>query len=314
MAAMWAAGEALVRDAPGHWNAIVARGEGEVLWAHDADVQQLAASTIKIAVLIAVFRAIDAGRLQLDDTRVLQASDKVGGSGVLRELHTGLSLTLHDLAHLMIAISDNTASNMLIDAAGLDAVNATLCDLGATNTALGRRFLGRASQPGEPENLTTTADLALLLRAILNNQAASQPSCAAMLGYLRGQEHRQRLARFLPPGLTFAGKTGTLPGLALDAGILFAPSEPLVVVASATQLPADYVADEPMGRLAQAALQQWGQLAQEDDFSGGVRGKYATEYAWGTNIVILEPDVAAVFHDSQAINEALRRLIESERQ
>ena len=65
MAATWAAGEALVRDAPGHWNAIVARGEGEVLWAHDADVQQLAASTIKIAVLIAVFRAIDAGRLQL---------------------------------------------------------------------------------------------------------------------------------------------------------------------------------------------------------------------------------------------------------
>ena len=117
-----------------------------------------------------VFRAIDAGRLQLDDTRVLQASDKVGGSGVLRELHTGLSLTLHDLAHLMIAISDNTASNMLIDAAGLDAVNASLRDLGAANTVLGRRFLGRASQPGEPENLTTTADLALLLRAILTTR------------------------------------------------------------------------------------------------------------------------------------------------
>ena len=147
---------------------------------------------------------------------------------------------------------------MLIDAAGLDTVNATLRDLGAVGTVLGRRFLGRASQPGEPENLTTTADLALLLRAILNNQAASQSSCTAMLGYLRGQEHRQRLARFLPPGLTFAGKTGTLPGLALDAGILFAPAGPLIVVARATQLPAEYVADEPMGRLALAALYEWG--------------------------------------------------------
>jgi beta-lactamase class A len=261
--AAWAAGEEIVGAAPGRWSAIVTRGAGEALWAHEADARQRAASTIKVAVLIAVFRAIDEGRLRLDDTRVLQASDKVGGSGVLRELHAGLPLTLHDLAHLMIAISDNTASNMLIDAAGLDAVNAAARDLGATSTVLGRRFLGRASQPGEPENLTTTANLALLLRAILNNQAASQASCATMLGYLRGQEHRQRLARFLPPSLTFAGKTGTLPGLALDAGILIAPSGPLIIVASATQLPAEYVADEPMGRLAQAALQQWGGLAHD---------------------------------------------------
>ncbi|MGN6359039.1 MAG: serine hydrolase [Thermomicrobiales bacterium] len=282
--AVWAAGEAIVGGAPGRWSAIVTRGAGEALWAHDADIQQLSASTIKIAVLIAVFRAIDEGRLRLDETRVLQESDKVGGSGVLRELHAGLPLTLHDLAHLMIAISDNTASNMLIDAAGLDAVNAAARDLGATSTVLGRRFLGRAARPGEPENLTTVADLALLLRAILNNQAASQSSCAAMLGYLRGQEHRQRLARFLPPGLTFAGKTGTLPGLALDAGIFFAPAGPLIIVASATQLPAEYVADEPMGRLAQAAFEEWGEIAEEYNFSEGVRGKYAAEYAQGTKV------------------------------
>ena len=98
--AVWAAGEAIVGGAPGRWSAIVTRGAGEALWAHDADVQQLSASTIKIAVLIAVFRAIDEGRLRLDETRVLQESDKVGGSGVLRELHAGVHGSgCHDAAH-----------------------------------------------------------------------------------------------------------------------------------------------------------------------------------------------------------------------
>lgn len=259
MGVSWEAGERLIAASPCHWSVAVTGGDGVALWGHNANEQLKAASTIKIAVLIALFRAIDAGQVELGDERVLRDSEKVGGSGVLSALHDGLSLTLHDLAHLMIAISDNTASNLCIDAAGgLTAVNAVCRDLGATQTVLGRKFLGRAAQAGEAENLTTASDLTTLLHAILDGSAASQSSCARMMALLHAQAHRDRLARCLPPAVAYAGKTGTLSGTALDAGFLFTPGGPLIIAAIATDLPADYTADETIGRLALAAAETWG--------------------------------------------------------
>ena len=76
---------------------------------------------------------------------------------MVKALGAALPLTLHDQAHLMIAMSDNSASNMLIDAVGLDAVNAAIRDLGCTGTVLGRRFYGRAAHPGEPANRHVSA-------------------------------------------------------------------------------------------------------------------------------------------------------------
>ena len=254
----WAAGDELLRGSSCRWHVAVAAADGALLWGHEADEQCKAASTIKIAILIAVFRAIDAGKLRLDERRPLRDADKVPGSGVLKALRDGLSLSLHDLAHLMIAISDNSASNMLIDAVGLDAVNAAIRDLGCTGTVLGRRFYGRAALPGEPENLTTARDLTRLLAAILGDRAASAGSCAAMLDYLRGQTHLDRLARHLPESLPYAGKTGTLIGTALDAGIIFAPAQTLIVAAIANELPGPFAAEDTMGQLALAAAREWG--------------------------------------------------------
>jgi beta-lactamase class A len=226
----WSAGEAILGGVPCRWSAAVVAPDGALLWGHAPDERCKAASTIKIAILIALFRAIEAGELRLDARRELHAADKVPGSGVLRALDDGLALTLHDLAHLMIAISDNSASNMLIEAVGLAAVNAVL------------------------------RDLARLLVAILGNQAASAASCEAMLGYLRGQTHLDRLARRLPEAVPYAGKTGSLTGTALDAGILFAPARPLVVAVIAADLEDVIVAEEAMGQLALAAAREWGGL------------------------------------------------------
>lgn len=255
---IWQAGEAALRDAPGRWSVAIRRGDGEVLWERAADERRVSASTIKLAVLVALFRAVDAERLRLEETRRVTTAVKVGGSGVLKGLSDGLSLTLADLAFLTIAISDNTASNLLIDAVGLDQVNAAIDDLALRGTRLGRKFYGRAALPGEPENVTTARDLATLLGAIVAGRAASPASCERMLALLREQQHVARLARFLPAGVSFAGKTGTLPGLALDAGVFFGPAGPLIVVALAEGLPNQFAGDEPMGRLALAALREWG--------------------------------------------------------
>lgn len=260
MTPTWPAGDALVRAAPGDWSVSVRDAGGSALWSHRADVPRKAASTIKLAVLVALFRAVDAGRLDLRDTRELIAADKVGGSGVLRALHEGLRPTLGDLAYLMIAISDNTASNLLIDAVGFAAVDATIRDLGLRATVLGRKFYGRPADPGERENVTTAGDLTALLGAILAGRAAGAASRDRALALLAGQQHRDRLARFLPADVSYAGKGGSLPGTALDAGILFAPVGPLTIAAIAADLPHPFAADETMGRLAVAALAnaEWG--------------------------------------------------------
>ena len=255
----WAVGDVLLREPPSRWSAIVCDAGGNPLWGRAPSEPRAAASTIKLAVLVALFRAVDADRLCLDETHILGAADKVGGSGVLGALHDGLALTLRDLAYLMIAISDNTASNLLIDAVGgLEAVNATSRDLGLRDTTLGRKFYGRPARGDERENVTAAADLAALLAAILGSHAASPASCERMLALLRAQQHRDRLACFLPAGIAYAGKGGSLPGMALDAGILFAPAGPLIVAALAGGLPDPFAADETMGRLALAALAAWG--------------------------------------------------------
>src|SRR6478735_1293151 len=138
------------------------------------------ASTVKIPVMVEIFRLIEQGELDPTDLIVLGDDDHVPGSGVLTHLHEGLELTLDDLLYLMISISDNSATNMLVDLAGLEAINATMRDLGMVESSMNRRMLGRTPRPDEPENWATPDDYAAAMLAIINDTAASPASCAAM--------------------------------------------------------------------------------------------------------------------------------------
>src|SRR5688572_15387776 len=88
-----------------------------------ADARLPSASVIKVPILVALMARIAEGDASLDDRVVLRDADKVPGSGVASMLHEGIELTVEDLAHLMITVSDNTASNMLIDLLGCDYIN-----------------------------------------------------------------------------------------------------------------------------------------------------------------------------------------------
>jgi beta-lactamase class A len=180
----------------------------------------------------------------------------VPGSGVLTWLGPGLELSLADLAYLMVAVSDNTASNLLLDAVGFDRVQGTIASLGLVGTALKRRFLGRAPAAGEPENLTTAADLARLLAAIADDSAASPAGCARMRELLALQQDRARLARRLPAGVAFGGKSGSLPGLVHDAGLLTGPADVLAVAVLTRGFPDPYAAEEAIGEVALAMLEE----------------------------------------------------------
>jgi beta-lactamase class A len=220
-----------------------------------------AASTIKIAVMIEIFRTEEQGKLKRSDIVPLKDSDRVPGSGVLAHLHEGLNLTIDDLLYLMISISDNSATNMLVDLVGLDAINATLAKLGIAQSRMNRRMLGRTPGEGEPENWVTPRDFAVMMQAIVDDTAASPTSCAAMRDLLATQQNHDRLARHLPEGVRWGSKTGSLPNVVNDVGFI-TTDHGSIVVAVFTEGLSEAAGEQAIGDIARAAWLSAGILAE----------------------------------------------------
>jgi beta-lactamase class A len=221
-----------------------------------------AASTVKIPVMIEVYRQIDRGACTLADCHTLAPGEKVQGSGVLLHLHDGLQLTVNDLIYLMISISDNTATNILIRKAGLDAINATMRELGMTHSNLGREMKGRAALPGEEENWATPHDYATIVKAILDQEAASAASCEAMLAMLEKQQNPRRIARFLPErtDIRWGSKTGELKhaGVTNDVGFVISPEGRLIVAVFCEGMPDPQAGEQLIGEISRAAMRATG--------------------------------------------------------
>lgn len=197
--------------------------------AHRENETFIAASTIKIAIMIELYRRIDADQSSLSDTYALREEDICPGSGVMQGLHIGTELTLNDVCYLMMSISDNTATNVLIDHVGMDAVNATMRELGLKDAVLARKMRGGPAIQGEGENIGTPAEFALLIGSILDGTAASAESCAAMVEVLKTQANSRRIGRFVPAGMEWGSKTGSHTTTVNDVGFVMTERGPLVV-------------------------------------------------------------------------------------
>jgi beta-lactamase class A len=184
----------------------------------NADARFPTASTIKTAVMLEAWHQAADGLLPLDTVIPLRADHKVGGSGVLRGLHDGLALTVADLIHLMIVLSDNTATNMLIERIGTAKVDARLEAYGLKETKLFRPTFrdGRADVLPDLEReyglgMTTPREMAKLMAIIAGGKAVDRQASDAMLATLRRQQDRAMIPRLLPSddSLQVGNKTGT---------------------------------------------------------------------------------------------------------
>jgi beta-lactamase class A len=184
----------------------------------NADARFPTASTIKTAVMLEAWHQAADGLLPLDTVIPLRADHKVGGSGVLRGLHDGLALTVADLIHLMIVLSDNTATNMLIERIGTAKVDARLEAYGLKETKLFRPTFrdGRADVLPDLEReyglgMTTPREMAKLMAIIAGGKAVDRQASDAMLATLRRQQDRAMIPRLLPSDDSFqvGNKTGT---------------------------------------------------------------------------------------------------------
>src|SRR5215203_4811939 len=227
--------------------------DGE-LFSHQGDERFVSASTIKIPIMVEIYRQVDRGSLALDDQFMLTKEDICPGSGVLLQLHHGLELTLRDIVYLMMSISDNTATNMLIDLAGMDNVNEAIASLVMPNSALGRKMRGVPAQDGAPENWATANDFRSCIDAILTGTAASRESCDGMIEMLTLQQNTRRIGRHFPEGtLPWGSKTGTVGTVSHDVGFVRGPQGDMVVAVFTDGFPVLHDAEPVMGEIARLA-------------------------------------------------------------
>ena len=187
----------------------------------------------------------------------LTDAEKVGGAGVLSGMTAGLKLSLHDTAYLMTAISDNTATNMLIEFLGVAPVNERMKNFGLTET----RLLRKSYSPDTPESavygmgVTTPNEMLRLLLLLHENQIGSFRAKEEVMDFLFAQQIRDRIPRYLPPDWRYLGKTGGVEGVRNDVGIVTAPDGRAFALSLFIQnLPhGDWTADNP-GLIALARL------------------------------------------------------------
>jgi beta-lactamase class A len=224
----------------------------------NADAVYPTASTIKIAVLGELYsqheRAASGGSgAKLSDTYVVDAKHWVGGEGVLATMTPGVSrLTNRDLATLVVSLSDNSATNVLIDRVGMDNVNSWLTRQGLKETRLRRQMMDvKAAQEGR-ENTATPRELVALLRSLHEGRVFSKATTEDFFKMLSLQKSGY-LTRLLPAELTIASKPGNLDGVRNDAGIVFVPGRPFAIAVMATFSGNDLAAEESIARIARAA-------------------------------------------------------------
>jgi beta-lactamase class A len=198
------------------------------------------ASMIKVPIMVEIMRQAAAGILSLEETLVLTTEVKVEG-GILQELRSGHRLTILELVTLMIVLSDNTATNLLIDFIGMDAVNATMKRLSLSSTVLRRKMMDFTAAKAGKENLTSANDMALLFQGLQNGGLDLPPQYNdLMLDILKRQQIRDKLPFYLPEDVIIANKTGTLPGAEHDGGILYVPQGTYIISVFTDSLAANY--------------------------------------------------------------------------
>ncbi|MFC7548558.1 serine hydrolase [Plantactinospora sp. GCM10030261] len=248
----WQELDARLAAAPGTVSGYVSRPGRPPAYSRLADVPHYAASTMKVAVLAALYRAAEAGTLDLDAPVPVRNDFTSAQPGAPRFAcnhgydnddavweRLDRTASLRWLAHRMIVRSSNLATNIVLEHVGREAVAQAWRLGGARNSVTGRGIEDFAAREAGITNLVTAADLATLLGTLTlgaesPGPLASPASCAAMLDVLAAQEHREDLAAGLPVGTRIAHKNGWVQGVRHGAGVVFPADAPAYTVAFCT--------------------------------------------------------------------------------
>jgi beta-lactamase class A len=224
------------------------------------------ASSIKIAVLAELYRQAQAGKLKLTDLYTVQASDLVPDSDIMGGLTPGVTrITLRDLATMMVAVSDNSATNVLIDRVGMDNVNSLMDSLGLRHTRVRRKMMDLKAASEGRENISTPAEMMALLEAIYRGKVLNSEMTADFFKML--STHKESfIPRDLPEGLKIANKPGKLEGVRNDSGIVLVENRPYVICVMTTYLRHERDGEEAISKISAAAYTMFDRLARASEY------------------------------------------------
>jgi len=224
------------------------------------------ASSIKIAVLAELYRQAQQGRLRLADSYTVQASDLVPDSDIMGGLTPGVTrITNRDLATMMVAVSDNSATNVLIDRVGMENVNALMDSLGLSHTRLRRKMMDVKAAGEGRENISTPREMMTLLEAIYQGKVLNKEMTDDFLKML--STHKESfIPRDLPDDVRIANKPGELEAVRNDSGIVFAKNRPYVICVMTTYLKNEREGEEAITRVSALAYRMFDRLGRASEY------------------------------------------------
>jgi beta-lactamase class A len=230
------------------------------------DTRVRTASTIKLPILCALESLVAAGKVKWDERIILKPGDKVSGSGVLASLEDHTELTVRNLAILMIVLSDNTATNLILDRIGADAVNDYLDAIGLVKTRVNRKVRGDGTKLTAPSGwskagllednkrfglgVSTPREMVRLLELLNEGKIVGPDASKDIVEVLKMQQDNSGIRRHTPDDIPVANKSGALDALRSDVGIVYTRNGPVALAITIDDMPEiDYSRDNPGERL-----------------------------------------------------------------
>ncbi|MCU1304396.1 MAG: serine hydrolase [Candidatus Sulfotelmatobacter sp.] len=238
---------------------------GDQFFLHENEVFAQA-SSIKVAVLANLYLQAEQGKLKLTDLYTVRSSDLVADSDIMGGLTPGVTrITLRDLATMMVAVSDNTATNVLIDRVGMDNVNAMLESLGLAHTRLRRKMMDLDAAKQGRENISTPREMMLLFEAIYHEKVLNKESRADFFKVLSTNKDSW-IPRDLPADVKSANKPGALEGVRNDSGIVFLQGRPYVICVMTAFLTNERDGEQAISKISLDAWRMFDRLSRASEY------------------------------------------------
>jgi beta-lactamase class A len=267
---LWQKLESTIHDVDQHLDGVMGIAiedlkTGDQFFLHENEVFAQA-SSIKIAVLANLYLQAQQNKLKLTDLYTVQASDLVPDSDIMNGLTPGVTrVTLRDLSTMMVAVSDNSATNVLIDRVGMENVNAMLDSLGLAHTRLRRKMMDLEAAKQGRENISTPREMLLLLEAIYREKLLNKESTADFFKVL-GTNKDSWIPRDLPADVKTANKPGALEGVRNDSGIVFVEGRPYVICVMTAFLTNERDGEQAISRSSLAAWRMFDRLSRASEY------------------------------------------------
>ena len=267
---LWQKLESSIHDVDQHLDGVMGVAiedlkTGDQFFLHENEVFAQA-SSIKIAVLADLYLQAQQGKLKLADFYTVQASDLVPDSDIMGGLTPGVTrLTLRDLATMMIAVSDNSATNVLIDRVGMENVNAMLDSLGLAHTLLRRKMMDLDAAKQGRENVSTPREMMALLESIYRGKLLNKASADDFFKVLSTNKDSW-IPRDLPAGVRISNKPGALEGVRNDSGIVFVEGRPYVICVMTAFLANERDGEQAISKISLDAWRMFDRLSRASEY------------------------------------------------